>query len=146
MNKKRHSKFRFPAGVAALLSAFALSACSASVNTIEKANPEARPTLENDRRVVTDAGTRDMASLIGIRTGTTPDGSVLKIQLEVMNRTRDVGRLAWLVEWFDAQGMKIAVPAAWIPLAIAPAKIESIVAVAPNADAKDFRISLKRTE
>ena len=139
-------KHRFLSVAAALVSALALSACSASVNTIEKANPEARPTLENDRRVVTDAGTRDMASLIEIRTGPPPDGSLLKIQLEVMNRTRSVGRLAWCVEWYDAQGMKIAVPASWIPLAIAPAKIESIVAVAPNADAKDFRISLKRAE
>lgn len=143
--EKTHLKLQLAATALALVSAFALGACSASVNTVEKAVPAAEKSLENDRRIVTDAGTRNMASLIEIRTAKTPAG-VLKIQLELMNRTRDVGRLAYCVEWFDGAGMKIGVPAAWIPLAIAPAKIESVVAVAPNSDAADFRISLKRSE
>lgn len=121
-------------------------ACTASVNTIENADAGAGKKLLNDRRVVTDSGTLDMATPIEIRTGTIPDGTIMRIQLELMNRTDEIGRLVYLVEWFDEQGMKIEVPASWKPLNIQPAKIESITAVAPNAAAADFRISLKRSE
>lgn len=131
---------------ALLLAAFGFAACAASVNTIENADAGAGRQLLNDRRIVTDSGTTDMATPIEIRTGTTPDGTIMRIQLELMNRTRDVGRVFYLVEWFDGQGMKIEVPAVWKQLNIQPAKIESVTAVAPNAAAKDFRISLKRSE
>lgn len=142
--KKRLSQILSSAALFSL--SFGFSACAASVNTIENADSGAEKTLLNDRRVITDSGTIEMASPIEIRTGTTPDGTVMRIQLEVMNRTRDVGRLVYLIEWYDAQGMRIEVPSAWKPLSILPAKTESITAVAPNAAAKDFRISLKRSE
>lgn len=129
-----------------LVGSLCFVACAASVNTIENADAGAGKTLLNDRRIVTDAGTLDMATPIEIRTGTTPDGTILRIQLELMNRTDEIGRLVYLVEWFDDAGMKIEVPATWKPLNIQPAKIESVAAVAPNPAAKDFRISLKRRE
>lgn len=138
--------FQLFAAALPLALAVGFSACAASVNTIENADAGAEKKLLNDRRIITDSGTVDKATPIEIRTGTTPDGAVLRIQLEVMNRTRDIGRLAYLVEWYDAQGLKIEVPTVWKPLVIQPAKIESITAVAPNAAAKDFRISLKRSE
>lgn len=115
-----------------------LSACAASVNTIERTGTQ-------DRRVVSDAATLEMATPLEIRTGTVSD-NVMCVQLELMNHTSEVGRVFCLVEWFDEQGMKMDVPAAWRQLNIQPSKIESIKAVAPNAAARDFRISLKRSE
>ena len=131
---------------AGMLALCAFSACASSVNTIEKANPSAQKQLLNDRRIVTDSGTNNIAAPIEIRTGTTADGKNIKIQLEVMNRSRDIGRVSYLVEWFDESGMKIEIPSTWRPLTIPPAKIESITAVAPTANAKDFRISLQRLD
>lgn len=132
--------------VIALGSVVFLAACAASVNTIENADSGTGKQLLNDRRIVTDSGTLDMATPLEIRTGTTPDGTLMRIQLELMNRTDEIGRVFYFVEWFDEQGMKIAVPSVWKQLNIQPAKIESVTAVAPNAAARDFRISLKRSE
>lgn len=132
--------------VIALGSVVFLAACAASVNTIENADSGTGKQLLNDRRIVTDSGTLDMATPLEIRTGTTPDGTLMRIQLELMNRTDEIGRVFYFVEWFDEQGMKIAVPYVWKQLNIQPAKIESVTAVAPNAAARDFRISLKRSE
>ncbi len=115
-----------------------LSACAASVNTIERTGTQ-------DRRVVSDTATLEMATPLEIRTGTVSD-NVMCVQLELMNHTSEIGRVFCLVEWFDEQGMKMDVPAAWKQLNIQPSKIESITAVAPNAAARDFRISLKRSE
>lgn len=123
-----------------------LSACTASVNTIENADAGVGKQLLNDRRVVTDSGTLAMATPLEVRTGTTPDGTIMRVQLELMNRTDAIGRVWYLVEWFDEQGLKIAVPEVWKQLNIQPAKIESVTAIAPNATARDFRISLKRSE
>lgn len=132
--------------IGSLVLAFALSACAASVNTIENADAGAQKKLLNDRRVVTDGTTEDLAMPLEIRTGTTPDGSLMRIQIELMNRTNEVGRCLYLIEWMDADGMKIEVPTVWKQLNIQPAKIESVTAVAPNASARDFRISFKRND
>lgn len=145
ISMKRFASKILSAGTALLL-AVCFAGCAASVNTLENADAGSGKRLLNDRRIVTDSGTLDMATPLEVRTGTTPDGTVMRIQLELMNRTDEIGRVFYLVEWFDEQGMKIEVPSAWKQLNIQPAKIESVTAVAPNAAAKDFRISLKRSE
>ena len=142
--KRLVSKARI-AGIG-FFAAVLLVGCAASVNTIENADAGAGKQLLNDRRIVSDSGTLDMATPLEVRTGTTPDGTIMRVQLELMNRTQDIGRVWYLVEWYDEQGLKIEVPAAWKQLNIQPAKIESVTAVAPNAAARDFRISLKRSE
>lgn len=114
------------------------SACAASVNTIERTGTQ-------DRRIVTDSKTLKMATPLELRTGTVSD-NVMCVHLELMNHSSEIGRVVYLVEWFDEQGMKMEVPAAWKQLNIQPSKIESIKAVAPNAAARDFRISLKCSE
>ena len=142
--KRLVSKARI-AGIG-FFAAVLLVGCAASVNTIENADAGAGKQLLNDRRIVSDSGTLDMATPLEVRTGTTPDGTIMRVQLELMNRTQDIGRVWYLVEWYDEHGLKIEVPAAWKQLNIQPAKIESVTAVAPNAAARDFRISLKRSE
>ena len=69
------------------------------------------------------------------------------MQIEIENSDNDdVGRLSYRVEWFDAQGLKIEIPSAWIPLAVQPRKRETITLVAPVPAARDFRVSFKRSE
>lgn len=134
----------------AVLGAFAvcaLAACAPSVNTVENADAGANKSLMQDKRVVTDWGTEDFADIIEIRAGTTADGQNLRVQIEIENTDNDdVGRLSYHVEWFDAQGLKIEIPSAWIPLAVQPRKRETITLVAPVSAARDFRVSFKRSE
>lgn len=131
---------------AALAAAAAFVACSPSVNTIENADAGTHKTLLKDKRVITDWGTEDFADIIEIRTGTTPDGQNLRVQIEIENTDDDVGRIAYSVEWFDAQGLKIEIPSGWTPLAVQPRKRETITLVAPVPAAKDFRVSMMRSE
>jgi len=129
--------------VLAALVALGFSACSPSVNTYETEG--ASRTVVRDKRVVTDWGTEDFANVVEIRTGTTTEG-IFRVQVELVNDDDDVGRVAYCVEWFDANGLKIGVNDVWIPLSIPPKKHETISLVAPNSSAKDFRISMMRTE
>lgn len=125
----------------------ALAACAPSVNTVENADAGANKSLMQDKRVITDWGTEDFADIIEIRAGTTADGQNLRVQIEIENSDNDdVGRLSYRVEWFDAQGLKIEIPSAWIPLAVQPRKRETITLVAPVPAARDFRVSFKRSE
>lgn len=138
------SKIYCLAGLFAL--ALSVVGCAPSVNTFENANAGAGRKLLNDRRIVTDGGTEKMAMPIEIREGTTPDGTLMRIQIELMNRTSEVGRCIYIIEWFDADGMKLEIPTVWKQLNIQPGKIESVTAVAPNAAARDFRISMRRKD
>ncbi len=133
--------------VAGAAIAIAITACysTPSVNTVENANAGAKKKLVSDKRIYTDSGTANIADPIEIRTGTTPAGT-LKIQVELMNSTSYVGRVFYLFEWFDEDGMKIEMPEVWNPLVIPPGKVESLTDVAPNDRAKDFRLSLIRRE
>lgn len=120
------------------------AACSPSVNTYETEG--AARTVVRDKRVVTDWGTEDFANVVEIRTGTTADGQNLRVQVELVNEENEVGNIAYCVEWFDANGLKIALENVWIPLPIQPRKHETISLVAPNPNAKDFRLSMIRSK
>lgn len=126
--------------------AIAFSACTPSVNTYENADAGTVKTVVKDKRIITDWGTEDYAYVTELRTGTTPDGQNLRIQVELVNCTDYVARIVYTVEWFDAQGLKIETPSTWIPLSILPEKHESVSFIAPTSNAKDFRVSFMRTE
>lgn len=127
--------------------AVAFSACCGkppSVNTYERSG--APRTVVQDKRFITDAATEACAYVTEVRTGTTPDGQLMLVQAEIVNCTDYIASLAYTVEWFDAQGIKIEVPQTWIPISVLPGKHESLSWIAPVPAAKDFRVSVTRTE
>lgn len=137
----------FVAALAGTL-AVAFSACSSppSVNTYEDAESGTVKHVVRDKRIITDRGTEACAYVTELRTGTTPDGQLSVVQAELVNCTDYIARLVYTVEWFDAQGLKIETPSTWIPCSVLPGKHESLSFVAPTPAAKDFRISIMRTE
>ena len=116
--------------------------CRTSMNTVERAQPVAQRQMMADKRVLTDAGLADSASFVGLNETTTPDG-LLKVQLEVLNRTHSLKHFSYRFEWFDQNGMLVNTPTStFIPRQIEGQESLFISAVAPNAVVKDFRVKL----
>lgn len=120
-----------------------LSAC-ASVNTVERQNPVGERQMVPDRRVITDRALDRIVSIVGVNEATISTG-LLKIQVELLNRTTSTQNFSYLIEWFDANGMIVGSPTStWINRQILPQQTLAITAIAPNESAKDFRIQLAR--
>src|SRR5437763_1357881 len=83
-----------------------LSGCT-TVNTVENANKEGVRNMVTDQRAVTDAGLNRKVSIIGVNTTLLPSG-LLKVQVELENRTRSMQHFIYRFEWFDANGMQVA--------------------------------------
>lgn len=128
------------AGLCAVV--LALAGCHTTVNSVENAQKEGQRNMITDQRVVTDAKLNRSVSVVGVNTGMTL-GGVLKVQVELMNRTRSLQRFAYRFEWFDANGMEVKnVMSAAIPDQIAGGESKFVSSAAPNLDCKDFRLKL----
>ena len=95
-----------------------------------------------DQRVVTDMGLNKSVSVVGVNTAMTP-GGVLKVQVELLNRTKSFHRFSYRFEWFDLNGMQINnVVSATTPDQIEGGESKFISAIAPTPACKDFRLKL----
>lgn len=132
---------------AALLAmALAVAGCHTTVNSVENAQKSGQPNMIPDQRVVTDMSLNRRVSVFGVNTAMTP-GNVLKVQVQLTNRTKSLQRFAYRFEWFDAQGMQInPVPSAIVPDQIEGGETKFISAVAPNPDCKDFKLNLIKVD
>ncbi len=126
-----------------LLSVFALGAAGCTtVNSVERAQPVSQKQMVTDKRVLTDAGLARGASIVGVNESSTPDG-FLKVQIEILNRTRSRKNFSYRFEWFDQNGMIVNSPtSAFSPRTIEGQESIFITAVAPTPAAKDFRVKL----
>lgn len=116
-----------------------LAGCT-TVNSVENANKEGQRNMVSDSRAVTDHSLSKHVDIIGVNTGTTP-GGLLKVQVELQNRTRSLQRFIYRFEWFDAQGMQVnSIVSAPMPDQIEGRENKMISAVAPTANCKDFRV------
>jgi len=113
-----------------------------TVNTVERAQPVAQKQMVADKRVLTDAGLARGASIVGVNESSTPDG-FLKVQIEILNRTRSRKNFSYRFEWFDQSGMLVNSPtSAFTPRQIEGQESMFITAIAPTPGAKDFRVKL----
>jgi uncharacterized protein YcfL len=120
-----------------------LSAC-AGVNTVERQDPAGNRQMVPDRRVITDQTLDRMVSVVGVNEATISTG-LLKIQVELLNRSTSTQNFAYLIEWFDANGMIVnSTSSRWMNRQILPGQTVDITAIAPNESVKDFRIQLAR--
>jgi uncharacterized protein YcfL len=128
--------------VALCAAALALAGCHNPMNSVENAQKSGQRNMISDQRVVTDTGLNKAVSVVGINTAMTP-GGVLKVQVELLNRTRSAHPFTYKFEWFDANGMQINnVMTATFSDKIEGGESKFISAVAPNPDCKDFRLKL----
>jgi uncharacterized protein YcfL len=110
------------------------------MNTIENTQKTGQRQMISDTRVITDSSLGRKVSLVGLNQAMTP-GGLLKVQLELLNRTHSLQRFNYHFEWFDANGMLInTVAAPTIPDQIEGGESKFISAVAPTPACKDFRV------
>ncbi len=84
-----------------------LAGCHNPVNSVENAQKEGQRNMVSDQRVVTDMGLSKSVSVVGVNTAMTP-GGLLKVQVELLNRTKSFHRFSYRFEWFDLNGMQIS--------------------------------------
>ncbi len=116
-----------------------LTGCT-TVNSVENADKQGQRQMVTDQRAITDAGLDRKVSIVGVNQSMTP-GGLLKVQVELQNRTRSLQRFNYRFEWFDADGMQVAgVASALLPDQIEGKESKFIFGVAPNPNCKDFRV------
>jgi uncharacterized protein YcfL len=119
--------------------ALALSGCT-TVNSVENADKQGQRQMVTDQRAITDASLDRKVSIVGVNQSMTP-GGLLKVQVELQNRTRSLQRFNYRFEWFDANGMQVTtVASALLPDQIEGKESKFIFGVAPNPNCKDFRV------
>lgn len=70
-------------------------------------------------------------------------GDLVKVQVKIQNNGRQRKHFNYKFEWYDQNAMLIQAPApVWIPNEIEGRDTIDISAVAPNPQAKDFRLKL----
>ena len=120
----------------------AVSGCKTSVNSVENAQKEGQRQMVSDSRVITDGGLAKKVSIVGVNTAMTP-GGLLKVQVELLNKTRSYQNFSYHFEWFDASGMQMnSLSTAVIGSTIEGKESKFISAVAPTSACKDFRLKL----
>ncbi len=122
--------------------ALALTGCHNPINSVENAQKEGQRSMIADQRVVNDTGLAKAVSVVGVNTAMTP-GGVLKVQVELLNRTKSLHPFSYRFEWFDVNGMQInGVMTAVIADVIEGGESKYISAIAPTPACKDFRLKL----
>jgi len=119
-----------------------VSGCKTSVNSVERAEPTGQKTMVADERVLTDPSLSRFLRIIGVNEAMTP-GGVLRVQIELVNRSRKLKSFNYQFQWFDADGMQFGGTAS----ALMSAHIEGgdtlfLSGVAPHPKCQDFRIRL----
>lgn len=126
---------------AVLCAAFLLSACSNSINTVERADSLATPDRIADKRVVTDPSLGRKVRTLAVNQGAT--GDLMRIQVEVENLTYSPQKFNYQFSWIDQDGFQITSPAPiWKSAQINGRERLFLSAIAPNPRAVDFRLNL----
>ncbi len=126
--------------LAVLLAACALAGCS-TVNTVERASPQSRPQMVNDKRVITNPDLDDYAYVAGVNESVV-GGNLLKIQVKIVNSTTAPRSVNYKFSWFDGNGMEIPPGPPWMTLLLEGGQTKYVSSVAPSPKAKDFTLTL----
>ena len=125
------------------LAGLLVAGCASNVNTVERAQPEAKPHYVSDKRVITD---NTLAGTIGVVaiTQTTVSGNLLKLQATVENLKNSTRTLNYKFEWVDRDGMTLSSPTdTWKSIRLMGRETRTITAVATSPSAVDFTLKLR---
>jgi uncharacterized protein YcfL len=126
--------------------ALAAAGCHTTVNSVENAQKTGQPNMIPDQRVITDMSLNRKVAVIGVNTAMTP-GGVLRVQVQLVNRTKSLQRFTYRFDWFDANGMQINnVSSAIIADQIDGGETKFISGVAPNPACKDFKLQMIKVD
>ncbi len=128
--------------VACAVATLVVAGCGTTVNSVENAQKDGQRTMVTDQRVVTDPSLNRHVNVVGVNSAMTP-GGLLRVQVELLNRTRSIHHFSYKFEWFDMNGMQVNnVISASITDQIEGKESKMISSIAPNPGCKDFRLKL----
>lgn len=120
-----------------------LAGCGTTVNTVQRAESLAAPSLVADKRVITDNTLAGMVRVVSINQATV-SGNLLKIQATIENMKNSTKTLNYKFEWVDENGMAVDSPnETWKQIRIQPRETTTISTVAITPRAVDFTLKLK---
>lgn len=124
----------------ALCGVLLLGACN-SVNTVERADPLATPAYIADKRVITDPTLERRVSVLRVNEGKV--GDLLRIQIEVENKTYTAQVYNYEFVWIEQDGFQVtSPPPLWKAGQINGRERQFLTAIAPNPRVVDFRLNL----
>ncbi len=99
-----------------------------------------------DRRIMTEENFDKDIAIVSVNS-TTVGGDMLKVQVELQNKTKKIQRFVYNFEWYDAHGMQINnVTSASIPDQIDGSQSQFISGVAPTPSCTDFRVRFRKAK
>jgi uncharacterized protein YcfL len=130
-----------------LLAFLVMTGCrNGSVNATENQNKVAQMNIIASRHVQTDPALTETVAIVRMNT-TTNERGFLRAQASVENFTDERVRVAYAIEWFDADAMVISTAGGgWQQATFESRETRQLVFTAPSADAKDFCIKMKLIE
>lgn len=123
--------------------AFVFSTGCTTVNSAERAVPLAQKGSVDLTKVTTDWSLKRKVHIVRMNEAIV-SGNMLKVQVELQNRTNSFQQFHYAFDWFDSSGMLVSSPTGgWRPSGIQPKELKAITAVAPTPNTVDFRLKLK---
>lgn len=130
------------AALLALGAALLLAGCQ-SVNTVQRAQPQAQPNLVNDQRVITDQTLARAIGVVAINEAKV-SGDLLKVQATLENRKSSARTVKYKFDWIGDDGMEISSPGnSWKTVTLQGGETRAVSSVATSPRVVDFRIKLQ---
>ncbi len=116
--------------------------CATNVNTVERANPQAKPDMIADKRIITDASLGGLIRIVSVNESIV-SGNLKKVQVTLENGKNNTRRVSYKFEWIDQDGMATnSVVQSWQSLSFAGSETQMVSAVAISPKAVDFKLKL----
>ncbi|RRJ95151.1 DUF1425 domain-containing protein [Opitutaceae bacterium TAV4] len=129
----------------AFVAAFFAPGCSNSVNTVQRADPQARPDTVTDQRIITDSSLARALAIVSVNQATV-SGDLLQVQVTLENRKNDPRTFRYKFDWIAANGMQLDSTGGWRVIHLRGRETSAISAVATSPRAVDFRVKLEATD
>ena len=98
-----------------------------------------------DRRIMVDKDVTDRIAVVSVNT-TTVGSDMLKVQVELLNKTEKLQRFVYQFEWYDRDGMQLSTLSSLMPDEVDPGQSKFISGVAPTPSVTEFRLRLMRSK
>jgi uncharacterized protein YcfL len=69
--------------------------------------------------------------------------SLMRIDMDLMNESKEVRRIAYRFRWLDREGMRAWEDESWKPLLIYGKTLQTVSTMSPSQEATDFRIVIR---
>lgn len=116
--------------------------CATNVNTVERADPQAKPDMIADKRIITDASLGGLIRIVSVNESIV-SGNLKKVQVTLENVKNNTRRVSYKFEWIDQDGMATnSVVQSWQSLSFAGGETQMVSAVAISPKAVDFKLKL----